>query len=232
MARAGLKKVIKTVKGKRGSVKRSYWIKSDPKAGKGGKQRPGFLRRHAGKILGLAALAGGAYLAHKAGGTAAVRGAATHGRAAYKDAMAQRGLSGPKLGIRERLSGAAAAASHGARQGVAEHHERQGANVMAGKEGRIGAMLSGAYHSRAAGGSARDGARRGLDARQQAQNHGAYTYKANQHAANAAGHRAKQQRALSEKRGLIRDVANNYHKVRARISERKSARYQARANRE
>lgn len=71
MGRPGLKKVVKTVKGKKGSVKRSYWVKSNPKAvqargGKGQEKQPGFLRRHAGKIaLGAAALAGGAYLAHK-----------------------------------------------------------------------------------------------------------------------------------------------------------------------
>jgi hypothetical protein len=47
-SRAGLKKVTKVVRGKKGSVKRSYWVK----AGKA--------------LVGAAALAGGAYLAHKA----------------------------------------------------------------------------------------------------------------------------------------------------------------------
>ena len=61
MARNGLKKVVKTVKGKKRSVRRTYWVKSDPNAGK----KKGFLRRHAGKLLGAAALAGGAYLAYK-----------------------------------------------------------------------------------------------------------------------------------------------------------------------
>jgi hypothetical protein len=143
MARSGLKKVVKTVRGKKGSVRRSYWMKSDPKAGKNGK-RPGFLRRHAGKILGAAALVGGAYLAHRAGATAALRGAATHGRAAYKDAAAQRSSSGPKLGVRERLSGAVAAASHGARQGVGEHYSKVRSDAAEGRGGRIGAALAGA----------------------------------------------------------------------------------------
>ena len=49
MARAGLKKVVKTVRTKRGTARRTYRVKT------------------AGKVLlGAAALAGGAYLAHKA----------------------------------------------------------------------------------------------------------------------------------------------------------------------
>lgn len=47
------------MRGKKGSVRRTYWVKSDPKATK---QQPGFLRRNAGKIAGVAALAGAAYL--------------------------------------------------------------------------------------------------------------------------------------------------------------------------
>ena len=59
--RAGLKKVTKTVRGKKGAVKRSYWVKAKDAA----KGVGGFLNRHKGKILGAAALAGTAYLAHK-----------------------------------------------------------------------------------------------------------------------------------------------------------------------
>lgn len=70
MGRPGLKKVVKTVRGKHGSVKRTYWVKANPKEaskrqGKGAKE-PGFLRRNAGKLaLGAAALAGTAYMARK-----------------------------------------------------------------------------------------------------------------------------------------------------------------------
>lgn len=60
-SRAGLKKVTKTVRGKKGAVKRSYWVKAKDAA----KGVGGFLNRHKGKILGAAALAGTAYLAHK-----------------------------------------------------------------------------------------------------------------------------------------------------------------------
>lgn len=63
--RAGLKRVIKTVKSKKGTARRTYWVKSDPKKGKVSlrhqglhENRPGFVRRHAGKILAGAALVG------------------------------------------------------------------------------------------------------------------------------------------------------------------------------
>ena len=66
-SRRGLKKVTKTVRGPKGSVKRTYWVKANPKAGGSMRQagpdgEPGFLRRHAGKIMAGAALLGGAAL--------------------------------------------------------------------------------------------------------------------------------------------------------------------------
>lgn len=61
-SKAGLKKVTKTVRGKKGAVRRSYWVKAKDAA----KSAGGFLNRHKSKIaLGAAALAGTAYLAHK-----------------------------------------------------------------------------------------------------------------------------------------------------------------------
>lgn len=63
-----LKKVVKNVRGKRGTVRRTYYVKSESP------QKPGFLRRHAGKLLAGAALAGLAVAnRHKLAG--AVRGA-------------------------------------------------------------------------------------------------------------------------------------------------------------
>ena len=73
--RAGLKKVTKMVHGKKGTVKRSYWIKAKEGAKSvGGKvagaarAAGGFLKRHKGKIAagaGLAAAAYGAYKGHQ-----------------------------------------------------------------------------------------------------------------------------------------------------------------------
>lgn len=68
MNRSGLKKVTRMVKGRKGSVRRSYWVKSDQDLEK----KPGFLARHGKKILRVAgkvalvgAGVGAAYLAHK-----------------------------------------------------------------------------------------------------------------------------------------------------------------------
>ena len=73
--RAGLKKVTKMVHGKKGTVKRSYWIKAKEGAKSvGGKvagaarAAGGFLKRHKGKIAagaGLVAAAYGAYKGHQ-----------------------------------------------------------------------------------------------------------------------------------------------------------------------
>lgn len=60
-----LKKVVKNVRGKRGTVRRTYYVKSEVP------QKKGFLRRHAGKLLAGAALAGLAYAnRHKLAGAA------------------------------------------------------------------------------------------------------------------------------------------------------------------
>lgn len=64
MNRNGLKKVQKTVKGQKGTVRRSYWVKAN-QVSKHGKptaqqKQPGFIRRNAGKIVGGLALAGAA----------------------------------------------------------------------------------------------------------------------------------------------------------------------------
>ena len=56
--RAGLKKVTKTVKGAKGSVRRSYWVKGKEAA-------KGFLKNHGKKLVAGAALVGGAALAYK-----------------------------------------------------------------------------------------------------------------------------------------------------------------------
>lgn len=54
MNKTGKRKVVKAVRGKHGTVMRSYWVKSGS-----------LLKRHGGKIAAGAALAGAAYMAHK-----------------------------------------------------------------------------------------------------------------------------------------------------------------------
>jgi len=70
MPRSGLKKVTKSVRGKHGMVKRSYWVRAGEKSKvigrgiqKGAKVAGKFLGKHKGKIAAGAALAGTAYMA-------------------------------------------------------------------------------------------------------------------------------------------------------------------------
>lgn len=165
MARSGLKKVVKTVKGKKGSARRAYWVKSDPNAGK---KKPGFLRRHAGKILGAAALVGGAYLAHRAGATAAVKGGVQNYR---KGGSFKAGASG----------------------GVSDHYAKVRSDAAEGKGGRIGAILAGAstgsdFRSRVGG------ARLGVAMHNREQWRGAVHAEADRHWSNAAKHQEKARR--------------------------------------
>lgn len=70
--RAGLRKVVKTVRGKKGSVRRSYWVRAGDAVKSGARAAGGFVGRHKGAIAGalLAATAIGlnAY-GHRQAGT-------------------------------------------------------------------------------------------------------------------------------------------------------------------
>lgn len=54
MNTSGKRKIVKTVRGKRGVIRRSYWVSAGNLA-----------KRHGGKVAAAAAVAGAAYLAHK-----------------------------------------------------------------------------------------------------------------------------------------------------------------------
>lgn len=113
--RAGLKKVTKIVHGKKGNVKRSYWIKAKEDAKEGwrrgqaaghalGRAVSGFVKRHKGKIaagVGLAAAGYGAYKGHqlfKAGSALGMTRGAT--------------LKAAASGLKERAKGAAERGAH------------------------------------------------------------------------------------------------------------------------
>lgn len=59
-SKAGLRKITKTVRGRKGSVRRSYWVRAKQSVKNAGT----FALRHKGKILGGAVLAAGLALAH------------------------------------------------------------------------------------------------------------------------------------------------------------------------
>ncbi len=70
MARSGLKKVVKTVKGKKGTVRRTYWVKAQAPTKRARAVGAGFMQRHGDKVkgaLGLAALGLAAYGTYRAG---------------------------------------------------------------------------------------------------------------------------------------------------------------------
>ena len=64
MKRSGLKKVTKTVRGKKGPVRRSYWVRAKEGAGRAAGHVKQFAKDHTGKIIAGAAIATGIYL-HK-----------------------------------------------------------------------------------------------------------------------------------------------------------------------
>lgn len=112
-SRAGLKKVTKVVRGKKGSVKRTYWVKAQQAA----KGVGGFLNRHKGKIAAGVALAAGAALAHRHRGAikGAYHGAKIANTAAGGVSRGMSAVTGKGLGLRNRLK----AITTGARAGAA-----------------------------------------------------------------------------------------------------------------
>lgn len=139
--RAGLRKVTKTVRGKKGSVRRSYWVKASGAVKGAAKAAGGFVARHKGKIAGAAALAGAAYLGVRHGSKIA---GAVHGlNSARKYISAHKAASGESLGLRTMASLAKVGAKVGARNGAAADNARMN---------RIGdrAALTGVRASRAA----------------------------------------------------------------------------------
>ena len=62
--RSGLRKITKSVRGRKGSVRRSYWVRAKEGAGRAAGHVKQFAKDHTGKIIAGAAIATGIYL-HK-----------------------------------------------------------------------------------------------------------------------------------------------------------------------
>lgn len=160
--RAGLRKITKTVRGKKGSVRRSYWVKASGAVKGAAKAAGGFVARHKGKIAGAAALAGAAYLGVKHGSK--ISGAVQGMHMAHKMAGA--------MGIRKHLSlrhnaeaiaaGALVGSRLGASADTARVHKLGAAAERVGRDaanaGR-GAATSVANAGKRVAGRARTGAR-------------------------------------------------------------------------
>lgn len=104
-SRAGLKKVVKSVRGKKGVVRRTYWMRASAAA----KGAGSFLSRHKGKIAAGAALVGAGILAARHRG--AIKGAYHGARIANKGA----GMLG--LGLKNRAKAVVAGARAGSAVG-------------------------------------------------------------------------------------------------------------------
>jgi len=102
--RAGLRKVTKSVKGKKGTLQRSYWVKASSAVKGAAKSAGKFIGKHKGKIAAGAGLALGAAAAYK--GAKFVKGyrgmGMSHGDAA-------KAIFG---GLKERAKGAAERGAH------------------------------------------------------------------------------------------------------------------------
>lgn len=154
--RAGLKKVTKSVHGKKGTVRRSYWVKAKEGAKSVGGKVAGaarsagnFLNKHKGKIaagVGLAAAGYGAYKGHqlfKAGGALGLSRGAT--------------LKAAASGLKDRAKGAAERGAH-AVVGVGAKAHKAVSDKMA-QRSRRKAAASAEMPSRGVGGTIRAAAR-------------------------------------------------------------------------
>ena len=63
--RSGLRKITKSVRGRKGSVRRSYWVRAKDEASRVAGHVKQFAKDHSGKIIAGAALGAGAVLAYK-----------------------------------------------------------------------------------------------------------------------------------------------------------------------
>lgn len=160
-SRAGLKKVTKVVRGKKGSVKRTYWVKAQQAA----KGVGGFLNRHKGKIAAGVALAAGAALAHRHRGAikGAYHGAKMANTAAGGVSRGMSAITGKGLSLRNRIKAVAAGARVGAAVGGASDSARRAVSTgrsMLDKVRSLPAAARGAAAGAKFGGRAAVGAGR------------------------------------------------------------------------
>ena len=89
--RSGLRKITKSVRGRKGSVRRSYWVRAKEGAGRAAEHVKQFAKDHSGKIIAGAALGAGAVLAYKHRASFTQANATKHWNAFRKGAGARLG---------------------------------------------------------------------------------------------------------------------------------------------
>lgn len=131
-SRAGLKKVVKSVRGKKGTVRRTYWVKTKDAVKGAGR----FLNKHKGKIAGAALLAGAAYLGNKHRG--AIGGALSGARKGAGEVRALSGIhkafGGSGANAKDYAAGAGTGAVLGGLRGHRKDTDRHAANAVARRQ--------------------------------------------------------------------------------------------------
>lgn len=140
-SRAGLKKVVKTVRGKKGTVKRTYWMKASQAA----KSTGGFLRRHGGKIAAGAALVGAGLLAarHRGAIKGAYHGAKIANAGASGVSKGMHAVTGHGLSLGQRAKAVIAGASSGAKIGGAHDSARRAVGAAQSAADRVRSIPAG-----------------------------------------------------------------------------------------
>lgn len=131
MARSNLKRIQKTVKTKRGSSRRTFWVRADEATKP--EVRKSFLRRNAGTIAaGTAALIGATLFAkHRHGLVAAAEGAHAAYRGARTADHAAHLITGRGIGLSNHVRAVKTGASLGYAVGsVADHGRRRVYNML------------------------------------------------------------------------------------------------------
>lgn len=113
---AGLTKVTKNVKGKKGMVRRSYWVRGSNAVKAGAKKLGAFVNKHKGKIAAGAALAGAAYLGVKHGSK--IAGAIGGARRGLANTNKLAEMLHTTATRKEKLAGIIGGAALGARKGA------------------------------------------------------------------------------------------------------------------
>ena len=147
-SRAGLKKVTKTVRSKKGTARRTYWVKAQEAAKGAGR----FLNRHKGKVAAGVALVGAAALAaHNRGAIkGAYRGARIANRASGAVSHGMKAVTGKSMSLGTRFSIIRKGAIGGAKIGGAADYMRHNPGVARGARlaGRTAVAAGSIYAAR------------------------------------------------------------------------------------
>lgn len=127
-SRAGLKRVVKSVRSKKGTARRTYWVKAQEAAKGAGR----FLNRHKSKIAAGAALVGAAALAaHNRGAIkGAYHGARIANRASGTVSRGMKAVTGSGMSLRTRFNIIRKGAVGGAKVGGAADYLRHNPTVV------------------------------------------------------------------------------------------------------